>query len=814
MANTYSTGTVAVAAGSKTVTLSGGLAIGLNMKPGDQIAIPGGTINAIGALNDATHFELVRPWDGATGSNLSYIVFHMPMGWGDRVDLNEQTAEIIRLLGQGVLGQEGVDTAIAAAEEAEAYMVSAAQSEAYAEIHAAAAQVASAEAAAAGQLTLPTWAALSSIAGTRANQRAEVVNDTGSHTDPVVGGTVANGGIYAWSTSPQGWRWLSETGIASLQASKADKVVLESRVGPLESVIETAPLGVDLVVSSSGENFIDDTDDVVLPIGTDDTGAFPMALLGSGEVAVKRQRVGQMELGTKGGTRITGLSTNYDFVIHDENDNVSFGVLNGRPVGVGLVTALDMADAKNRLAAAELQSSVLSGLQQPVADFNTILFYGQSLSNGQESWPALSKVQLFGNTMLGGDIRPANGDTGVFTQFTPAGLNPLVAQVISTGRSTLSDAAVAALAVGDNAEGESPIIGMANAASWLIRRRLMGVSKPFIAISAGRGGTTIEQLSKVNGQDGVNRYNRVIDAVTQAHTAATTGVNAGKTHAVVAIGWMHGQHDYRSDGTGSTKATKALYKAALEQLRTDLVTDIKAITGQTEDPVFLLDQAGGSYTRDVDANGDPGLHIGMAQHEFALAHPTSVFLAGPTYQVTDKGGHLDSNGSRWFGEAFLAKVFNQTVIEGRRWRHLSPVGIEQEAENTVLVHFYVPKPPLQFASNPTANGMIDYDAKGFRVTDDVGEIVISGVEIARPTIVRLTLARAPISNAHVWYAPKAGLDGNGNLRDSDTFQTLHTYEFNSGSGQYVGANIPDLVGKPYPSANACIAFHLPIGFSE
>jgi hypothetical protein len=54
-----------------------------------------------------------------------------------------------------------------------------------------------------------TWAALSPIAGSTAGQRAEVTGtDAGTHTDPVVGGSVANEGIYSWSASPAGWQWI------------------------------------------------------------------------------------------------------------------------------------------------------------------------------------------------------------------------------------------------------------------------------------------------------------------------------------------------------------------------------------------------------------------------------------------------------------------------------------------------------------------------------------------------------------------------------------------------------------------------------
>lgn len=63
------------------------------------------------------------------------------------------------------------------------------------------------EGAAAGQVDQVTWAALNAIEGTRAGQPATVVGpDAGTHTDPVVGGTVANVGEYVWSASPAGWR--------------------------------------------------------------------------------------------------------------------------------------------------------------------------------------------------------------------------------------------------------------------------------------------------------------------------------------------------------------------------------------------------------------------------------------------------------------------------------------------------------------------------------------------------------------------------------------------------------------------------------
>lgn len=63
---------------------------------------------------------------------------------------------------------------------------------------------------AANSLIFTSWSALNSVAGSTRGQKAEVsFADGGTHTDPVVGGTVANSGIYSWSTSPAGWRRVS-----------------------------------------------------------------------------------------------------------------------------------------------------------------------------------------------------------------------------------------------------------------------------------------------------------------------------------------------------------------------------------------------------------------------------------------------------------------------------------------------------------------------------------------------------------------------------------------------------------------------------
>lgn len=63
-------------------------------------------------------------------------------------------------------------------------------------------------------LTCATWAVLSTLTGSTEGEGAEVLDsDTGTHTDPVVGSTVANAGRYTWSASPAGWLRIGATGL-------------------------------------------------------------------------------------------------------------------------------------------------------------------------------------------------------------------------------------------------------------------------------------------------------------------------------------------------------------------------------------------------------------------------------------------------------------------------------------------------------------------------------------------------------------------------------------------------------------------------
>src|SRR5687767_7549535 len=62
-----------------------------------------------------------------------------------------------------------------------------------------------------------TWVAMAADASQPAGTVGEVpTSDAGTHTDPVVGGTVNNSGTFLYSTSPAGWRRIGDYAVTAL----------------------------------------------------------------------------------------------------------------------------------------------------------------------------------------------------------------------------------------------------------------------------------------------------------------------------------------------------------------------------------------------------------------------------------------------------------------------------------------------------------------------------------------------------------------------------------------------------------------------
>ncbi|HBY2303970.1 TPA: hypothetical protein MIR88_13895, partial [Klebsiella pneumoniae] len=398
------------------------------------------------------------------------------------------------------------------------------------------------------------------------------------------------------------------------------------------------------------------------------------------------------------------------------------------------VDDISRRNAANLAAAAAARDEINTRIARPVYDYNILITDGQSLSNGTEGWAALSKdIRATLNiNMLGDSVRPKNENGSTFTPLNGAEIRSaraVVQDLIAPpdGGNLMTDEAVAALPRGANNFGETVDIG----AMWMWRemqlqfRGLATDERKIVAVNCGVGGQIIERLSKGHSW---GFYNRIISAVTQIKAIADA---EGKTCGVVGFLYLGNEYNYDSTKGGATD--RAEYRALLRKLIDDVITDTTAITGQTELPLTVLYQTSGSWTRD-----STNMSIGEAQLDICAAD-ANVMMASPAYAVTDKGGHLDANGYRWLGMQF-GKVLHRAIDRRQNWRPLQPLSVTLSG-TFLRADFLVWSPPLQFRSCYVGSSPTTYAAKGFRVTDDAGDVPVTRVDIVADTVVDITLGR-------------------------------------------------------------------------
>ncbi|MBK5782537.1 hypothetical protein JKA56_28390, partial [Klebsiella pneumoniae] len=407
------------------------------------------------------------------------------------------------------------------------------------------------------------------------------------------------------------------------------------------------------------------------------------------------------------------------------------------------VDDISRRNAANLAAAAAARDEINTRIARPVYDYNILITDGQSLSNGTEGWAALSKdIRATLNiNMLGDSVRPKNENGSTFTPLNGAEIRSaraVVQDLIAPpdGGNLMTDEAVAALPRGANNFGETVDIG----AMWMWRemqlqfRGVVTDERKIVAVNCGVGGQIIEHLSKGHSW---GFYNRIISAVTQIKAIADA---EGKTCGVVGFLYLGNEYNYDSTKGGATD--RAEYRALLRKLIDDVITDTTAITGQTEPPLTVLYQTSGSWTCD-----STNMSIGEAQLDICAAD-ANVMMASPAYAVTDKGGHLDANGYRWLGMQF-GKVLHRAIDRRQNWRPLQPLSVTLSG-TFLRADFLVWSPPLQFRSCYVGSSPTTYAAKGFRVTDDAGDVPVTRVDIVADTVVDITLGRETTGDVYLW----------------------------------------------------------------
>lgn len=297
----------------------------------------------------------------------------------------------------------------------------------------------------------------------------------------------------------------------------------------------------------------------------------------------------------------------------------------------------------------------------------------------------------------------------------------------------------------------------------------------------GRGMTGIEALTKGN-----DPYEKLISEIKIAnHNAQKLGWDFN----VPAICWMQGETDI-------IDYTNCNYKSLLKQFCTDINRDVKSITNQSEDIRIICYQSNVvSRALQFNPNNYNCLETIPPQSIVDLINEDSLFWAsGPTYPYSfvNEALHIDGIGQKRIGNMFALSALR--IIRGDKKNYgLLPLYVKAK-DNTVIIHFNVPYPPLIF-DTICVNRISNY---GFNVINQKGNNILSNVSIDGNDVL-LHCTESPI-DCKARYAingesMKSGYvhGPRGNLRDSQ--------------GNNCQAKI---LGKAYPLHNWCYQFDIQI----
>lgn len=363
-------------------------------------------------------------------------------------------------------------------------------------------------------------------------------------------------------------------------------------------------------------------------------------------------------------------------------------------------------------------------------DVNHVLSTGQSLAVGAVGSPSLSKSQPYKNVMFNTGVLAGGDNLQAFV--------PLVEHTVETMSSALAN----------------------DVAKWARELIFKEIAVPkndhvMLVSNHGRGGVGYSGLKRGSAQ-----YE---DGLEQVRAAKAIAGARQLSYVVRAVTNVHGEADHALANMN--------YGKNLLQWQNDYEKDVQKITGQTA-PVPMLHSQFSSWTR--VGNDAATSKVAMLQLEASRTARDKVVMVMAKYHLpyARDGIHLNNLGYRLMGE-YYAKAYRRLILEGRPWTPLWPSKVSR-AGAAITIAFDVPVPPLALDTTLVSNpGQF-----GFEFADDSASApIVTGVKLAGPTTVEVTLSSIPVgANKRLRYA-YTGIRGSlagpqsgprGNLRDSDT----------------------------------------------
>jgi hypothetical protein len=344
-----------------------------------------------------------------------------------------------------------------------------------------------------------------------------------------------------------------------------------------------------------------------------------------------------------------------------------------------------------------------------------IIQYGQSLGAGSQnttltyraaytSKPPSDKILMF----VGGVWTNDPGDV----TFVLASGNAKIASIVSAYDTTLDSTG--------SYYGSTGGIELA----WMLAESFgLDHTDSFLVMNGAVGGQTYEALKK-----GTQPYANLMTAITKA-VGLAPGLGFSSTK-VELLYWNQGEAQPIDTGT--------VYKGKLEELQTDLSTDVAAITGQSGlVPIFATQKSSPYSPRGTIGGPSEGV---LAAN---LAGDT-IYLVTPEYPFDRADGtHLRSFDYRALG-AYVGKVAKRVLYDGEAWLPLYPTAAVLYGTQ-VEVTFHVPRGQIalddSWVSNPGCYGV--------QFNDSTNSAYVVGVRLkpGTPDTLLVDLSVAPTGSS-------------------------------------------------------------------
>jgi hypothetical protein len=284
-----------------------------------------------------------------------------------------------------------------------------------------------------------------------------------------------------------------------------------------------------------------------------------------------------------------------------------------------------------------------------------------------------------------------------------------------------------------------------------------GTAPKYCAFSAGIASTTYAALKK-----GTANY-----------TALTTGIQYVFDYAAArslscgirAVFWHQGE--------SHNSETLAQQTANLEELQTDLDTDLKAITSQSEDVHLFAMQVSGDVTTETAA-----ADCALGQIAADANNTGTIHIVAPTYgtdQVFYDGIHFNAYGHSYHARLAAQSFIDEFIGSGAKALDVSATIVGTGTTITITFNVTTANLPLWIDTKSFAK----ITNWGFKVTDGGGVMTVSGIYAIDNTIILTMGSTITPGSVTVRYA----LDykradepllnaGAGNVRDSNPNYTI------------------------------------------